>query len=250
MDPASYALLRRAFISVGQRALLGGYVVGWLGPRVLARTLARRRLAAFVLLCVIVWLIYHPATRTPPAGCPGSATPAQQAGLCDDPIRRAFAANPGGQILHPPSVGVRAIWQALQAAGSPLADTSIERDGRTYAQYIWDAGRASGVDPAVFMGMFNVESGYGSSGVARYTHSPGNMRAKDGEASVEGYAFYPDWFAGIDATYALLREYALNGAPTVDAAIPVWAPASDHNDPAAYIAAVKETMARIAAPND
>lgn len=243
-------MLRRGIISVGQRALLGVYAVGWLGPRVLARTLARRKLVAFMLLCVIVWLIYHPATRTPlPAGCPGSATPAQQPGLCYDPTRRAVAANPDGQILHPPSVGVRAIWQALQAAGSPLADTTTLRDGRTYAEYIWDAGRASGVDPAVFMGMFNVESRYGSSGVARYTHSPGNMRAKDGEASVEGYASYPDWFAGIDATYALLREYALNGAPTVDAAIPVWAPASDHNDLAAYIAAVKETMARIATPN-
>ncbi len=248
-------------------ALSGAYVIGWLAPRGLARLLARNPLIVFLLLCAALWLATQahdprggvvgrldPIARAlrlsapVPNPCAGSAAAAQP-DLCDDRGRRAVAANPDGQILHTPSVSVHAIWQALQAAGSPLAEEATRRDGRTYAEYIWDAGRVSGVDPAIFMGMFNVESKYGRNGVARVTHSPGNMRALNGQSSVEGYAAYPDWFAGIDATYALLRSYALHGAPTIDSAIPVWAPAYDHNDPNAYIAIIKDTMSRIAALN-
>lgn len=266
MDLAPHAAARLVLALAWRRALLGVYVIGWLGPRYLARLLARNPLIAVLVLCAAIWLVAQ--QRTPfggtapnldpiahalglsapaPGPCAGANAAAHQPDLCADRGRRAVAANPAGQLLHAPSVSVRAIWQALQAAGSPLADEGPRRAGRTYAEYIWDAGRVSGVDPAIFMGMFNVESRYGQSGVARYTHSPGNMRATGGQENVEGYASYPDWFAGIDATYLLLRSYAVHGAPTVDTAIPIWAPAYDHNDPTAYVAIIKDTMTRIAA---
>lgn len=170
--------------------------------------------------------------------------------ICTDAQRQAVAPNPDGRVLHAPSVSVQAIWRALREAGSPLDDDSARRNGRGYAAYIWDAGRAWGVDPAILMGMFNAESNYGRRGVARLTHSPGNMRATTpAQPNVEGYASYPDWFAGIDATYALLHQYAAQGATTIDAAIPIWAPSSDHNDPAAYITIIQDTMESIAAGN-
>lgn len=181
-----------------------------------------------------------------PCALPGAPPPV----ACADKTRPAIAPNPQGEILHAPSVSVRAIWLTLLQGGSPLADDTARRGGRTYAQYIWDAGRASGVDPAILMGMFNVESHYGRDGVARLTHSPGNMRvSQPGQPAIQGYASYPDWFAGIDATDALLRRYAGAGMATVDAAIPTWAPSSDHNDTAAYIVIVHDTMAAIAALN-
>lgn len=259
---------RRDMMAFGRQVAGDAYALTALIVRSLARALAGNRLLLILLLCGAVWLAHNPGSalrglldagapiarllglgESPSGSCqPDQVRPCGDHVIYDDRVRHAVAPNPNGEIVHVPSIGVRAIWQALWEAGSPLADDTPRRDGRTYAQYIWDAGRASGVDPAVFMGVFNVESKYGREGVARYTYSPGNIRAVGGQASFQGYASYPDWFAGIDATYALLRSYVERGLPTVETAIPVWAPSSDHNDPLLYIALIKNTMASLAAP--
>jgi hypothetical protein len=180
-----------------------------------------------------------PGEQTAGATCPPT-------GICDDSRRRAERPNPAGRLLAPPSVSAGAILRALSASGSPLAATSQRRDGKTYAEYIWDEGKASGIDPAVVMAIFRFESHYGTLGMARLTHSLGNIRPVGLQPEIcsgDGcYAYANDWFDGVDRIYGLLREYARQGAATVDQVIPIWAPPSDNNDDAAYVAGVRETM--------
>jgi hypothetical protein len=172
------------------------------------------------------------------------------AGPCGDPWRRALRANPRGAILAPPSAAVAALQQALAGVGSPLADTRPRRGGDTYAEYLWDAGRRTGVDPAVVLAFFWVESHDGTQGVAVQTHSLSNARPVGHEPVVctsDGcYAAEPDWFAGIDRMVALLlAAYAHGGVSTADQAIPVWAPASDYNSVEAFSASVHQTLAEL-----
>jgi len=132
--------------------------------------------------------------------------------------------NPQGVILAPPAAAVGAIQHAFTVVGSPLADTRPRRGGDTYAEYLWDAARRAGVDPAVVLAFFWVESHDGTQGVAVQTHSLFNARPVGNEPVVyttdgcyaaevvrttDGcYAAEPDWFAGIDRTITLLAAYA------------------------------------------
>jgi len=183
--------------------------------------------------------------------CGGPRTLIPPPGLCGDGQRGAEAPNPNATILASPSISIDAIKHALTSAGSPLAVGAVLREKRTYAEYIWDKGKATGVDPAVMMAFFNQESNYGTHGVAVATHNPGNIRPFAGRGSycsVYGcYAYAVDWFQGIDDTYNLLRTYALaKGLRTVAQAVPVWAPSSDHNDDAVFINGVRNTMRSLA----
>jgi hypothetical protein len=142
------------------------------------------------------------------------------------------------------------VARALADYASPLAGTWPRKGGYSYAEYIWHAGKALGVDPAVFMGVFWHESHFGLRGVAAGTHSPGNLRCYSdplpGSYCYPGdYEAYSSWWYGIDATYTLLRSYAHHGARTVAEAIPIWAPPSDSNNDPAYIQSVLATMAQI-----
>lgn len=143
--------------------------------------------------------------------------------------------------MHVPSVSVAAIRSALAAAGSPALGASYA-DGKDAAEYIWDAGRVLGVDPAVVMAIFHHESVFGTQGMARLTNSVGNIRPLAGQPSLDGYRLYRSWQEGVDDCYRLLRSYAQHGAATVPQAIPVWAPPSDNNDDSAYISSVLSTM--------
>ncbi len=162
-------------------------------------------------------------------------------GAAGDLRRMAMAANPEGNIMHVPSVSVQAIRAALSAAGSPAAAARYA-DHKDAAEYIWDAGRVLGVDPAVLMAIFKNESLFGTRGMARLTNSVGNIRPLAGQPSLDGYRLYASWEQGIDSCYLLLRRYALGGATTLAQAIPTWAPASDNNDPQAYTSAALSIM--------
>ena len=167
-----------------------------------------------------------PALRTSPLLPP--------VGAAGDARRVAMAANPQGIIQHVPSVSVGAIRAALRVAGSPaLAGTYA--DHKDAGEYIWDSGRVLGIDPAVVMAIFRYESMFGTRGIAQMTDSVGNIRPLAGQASLGGYRLYHSWEEGIDDCYRLLRQYARAGATTIPLAIPAWAPASDNNDPSAYV---------------
>ena len=162
-------------------------------------------------------------------------------GAAGDAARVALAPNPRGTILHVPSVSVDAIRHTLSDAGSPALDATYA-DHKDAAEYIWDAGRVLGVDPAALMGIFMQESYFGTRGVARLTNSVGNIRPLAGQPSLEGYRLYGSWQEGIDDCYRLLRQYAHGGAATISLAIPVWAPPADNNDDGSYVAGVLNAM--------
>ena len=141
-----------------------------------------------------------------------------------------------GLVLGPPSITVDQIRRILTRYGSPaIVD----------AQAFYDLGAARGIDPAYCVAFFIMESAAGTQGVARTTHSIGNIRALSGQSSFEGYRQYASWQEGIADWYRLIDELYVRdlGLTTVDAIVPVYAPASDNNDPAAYIVTVKRLVA-------
>lgn len=191
-------------------------------------------------------------SATHPCRPPTTLIPAP--GPCGDRYRTMKQSNDTGSILAPPSTSVQAIWRALWAMGSPLADNDLrfqtDQGTKTPAEYIYDSGLATGVDPAVVVGFCYVESHCGRLGLAAITHSLGNERPSANLQPViatgDGfYAYHATWFAGIDAIYRLLLSYAHHGLMTVSAAVPVWAPPSDNNTPDAYTAGVLGEMQRL-----
>lgn len=147
------------------------------------------------------------------------------------------AALGAGPIGGPPSIDVAKIRSVLHSYNSPAVDS---------AQTIYDQGVAYGIDPAYCLAFFVMESRAGTRGIATATHSLGNIRARPGEPQVNGYRYYQDWNEGIADWYRLIAEVYIGqwGLTTVDAIVPVYAPATDQNDPAGYARAVKTLVAR------
>ena len=95
------------------------------------------------------------------------------------------------------------------------------------------------IDDSYALAFFLHESSFGTTGVARFTHSLGNIRCSGYPTCFEGYRSYASWQVGAWDWFRLLKqEYLPRGLSTVQAIIPVYAPASDHNDVGSYIAAV------------
>ena len=95
------------------------------------------------------------------------------------------------------------------------------------------------IDDAFALAFFLHESSFGTTGVARYTRSLGNIICSGYATCFQGFRSYPSWEAGAWDWFRLLKyEYLPRGLTTVQAIIPVYAPSSDGNDVPAYIAAV------------
>lgn len=157
---------------------------------------------------------------------------------------------PGGDysIVGPPTIQPAQINRILAAYHSPAAGLG---------QYIYDRGRHYGIDPIHLLAPWLHESRFGTTGEARKTFSPGNERCIRDRPCVDpqlgGYAQMESWQDGIEHLYILLAAYAsgeimreLTGTATPlttpDAIIPKFAPGSDGNDEAAYIATWKHTV--------
>jgi hypothetical protein len=104
-----------------------------------------------------------------------------------------------------------------------------------------------GIDDAYTLAIFHHESGYGRTGEARASRSPGNVRCLDlahyGDLQTwckDGYAWFPTWSSGLESMYRLLAGplYAGAGLVTIKQVIERWAPDSDGNNSAGYVAAV------------
>lgn len=133
----------------------------------------------------------------------------------------------------------------LERAGSPAA---------AEADACYEVLVAHRVDPAFALAVFRHESRYGTVGIcAQYnTRNPGNTRSsRTGvgeliETTRGRFVRYPSWTEGFrDLAYRLVDPafvYAQRGARTIGTIIPLWAPASDGNNPEAYIAAVVRSM--------
>jgi len=136
------------------------------------------------------------------------------------------------EVVGPPSLSVTQIEAVLQQYGSPATGKG---------QALYDLGVKYGVDPAYALAFFVHESACGTTGVARFSKSLGNIRWTEAYDDYEGYRSYHSWEEGMEDWYKLIAELYVNGwdLRTVDEIVPVYAPYGDNNNPPAYIAAVE-----------
>lgn len=101
-----------------------------------------------------------------------------------------------------------------------------------------------GIDDAVALAFFLHESAFGTTGVARVTHSVGNIICTPGWPRCVGrFRWYSSWAAGcLDWFLLLSRDYLPRGLDTLAAIVPVYAPSSDGNDVAGYCVAVVQAV--------
>jgi len=152
---------------------------------------------------------------------------------------RAVAPAPAvllSSVLGPPALSASFINRVLEAYHSPAAGTG---------QALYDLSRNSGIADEYALAFFWHESSFGTTGVARVTRSLGNIRCSWGYRCIDGYRAYATWQAGYEDWYRLIKDGYVSGqvsrkcpCVTLQQIIPVYAPASDHNDEGAYIAAV------------
>ena len=111
-------------------------------------------------------------------------------------------------------------------------------------QALYDDGVVYGIDPAFALAMFQHESTFGRYGMAQVTLSLGNMRCLPNYLCMQGYAAFASWQEGFRAWYFLMRDLYVGQwhKMTVAQIVPIYAPASDGNNVAAYIAAVKHDV--------
>ena len=150
------------------------------------------------------------------------------------------------QIAAPPRISPERFHRVLLAGGSPAA-------GENTDQGLYRICVDRGVDPAIALAFFRHESSFGTQGKAVTTLNWGNLRAGRRAyliAPVGGaggnFAWYRSWAEGLQDFCDLLRGRLYEGAglTTVAQVVPKYAPASDNNVPARYIAAVEADVRR------
>ena len=136
------------------------------------------------------------------------------------------------ELTGAPSLSVEQIERVLAKYGSPA---------QGHGQTLYDLGVRYGIDPSYALAFFVHESGCGTKGVARFTMSIGNIRWSQGYEDYEGFRKYSSWAESMEDWYKLITDLYIGqwGLRTVDAIIPVYAPAADSNHPPSYISSVK-----------
>ncbi len=201
-----------------------------------------------ICLAALAALLIMQRTTTQPviSGAPGlssSFTALNGAASAASPPAAAPApaaqATTGMSILGPPSVSVAQIEAVLAEYRSPARGTG---------QAMYDLGVQYGIDPAFLLAFFIHESSAGANpkwaGIkadGSSTHNIGNIVCTTGWRCYGRFRDYPSWEAGSEDWYALMRDLYVNewGRTTVEAIIPKYAPASDNNDEARYIAQIR-----------
>jgi len=136
------------------------------------------------------------------------------------------------RLTAPPSVSAEQIDAILAGYGSPAV-------GQGAALY--DLGVQAGIDPAYALAFYIKESSAGTRGIARFTHSIGNIRVTPGYQSYEGYRSYDSYVAGIEDWYKLIKNLYIEGwgLTTPGPILARYAPWGDENNPDGYAATVK-----------
>lgn len=146
-------------------------------------------------------------------------------------------------ILGAPTISLATFSAVLQNAGSPAAPE---------AAGMYQAATHYGVDPAVLLAVFQHESSFGKSGVARNTRNVGNLEwhpvsAGVGAVQAGRWASYPSWTASASDTARLLAStmYGRSSQYATVRTFPFrWAPSSDGNAPTSYGAALAASIHR------
>ena len=138
-------------------------------------------------------------------------------------------------VLGGPTLSASFIDQVLSKHHSPAIGAG---------QAFYDMSVRYGIDDAVALAFFQHESGFGLNGEATVTLSIGNIRCLSGYPCPHGYAQFPSWRSGIQAWYVLLSGplYVKAGLTTLPSIIHRYAPAADHNNEAAYVQAVTQSV--------
>ena len=166
------------------------------------------------------------------------------------PPRISVVAPPGWQaddpsytVIGPPTISADFIDRVLSAYGSPAVGTG---------QALYDLGVHYGIDPVYALAFFMHEDSFGETGIGAANHSLGNIRCSAGYSCQYGFRYYVTWAQGYQDWYNLILNGYVRGQVTiplaghvcftVDEIVPVYAPSSDHNDVAAYSAAIKHAV--------
>ncbi|HEU0000605.1 MAG TPA: hypothetical protein VFQ36_06890 [Ktedonobacteraceae bacterium] len=142
-------------------------------------------------------------------------------------------------VLGKPTITADFINRVLASYGSPAAGLG---------QQMYDLGLKYGIDPVYALAFFMHESLFGTTGEARVTMSLGNLRCIPTRPCIDqnrgGYAQMYNWTDGFEQWYKLIRNLyvAQWGRVTVDQIIPKYAPNSDGNNEAQYIATLKREV--------
>lgn len=150
---------------------------------------------------------------------------------------RATQADAAGAyvVTGKPTITADFINEVLAAYHSPAAGLG---------QVLYDDGVNYGIDPAFALAFFMHESTFGKAGMARVTHSLGNMRCLPNYPCIQGYAGFQSWEQGFATWYYLIRDLYVGQwhLTTIEQILPRYAPRSDHNNVAAYITAVEHAV--------
>jgi hypothetical protein len=120
---------------------------------------------------------------------------------------------------------------------------SYHSPARGKGQILYDLGQRYRISSDVALAFFGHESTFGTSGVARFSLSLGNMRClgrdyQDLHTWCEAsYAFFDTWEHGFEAWFRLIRTLYVDGwgRTTFTQIIPKYAPQADHNDEKSYV---------------
>jgi hypothetical protein len=152
------------------------------------------------------------------------------------PVNKPFVPPPSKySVVGKPSIEVDFINQVLDQYDSPAHGKG---------QVLYDYGIKYHIDPAYALAFFMHESTFGTKGIAQKTLSLGNIRATKGHPAYHGFRKYSSWEEGFEDWYRLIANTYVQKwrLYTVDQIIPVYAPAADNNNEAAYIRAVKNAI--------
>ena len=146
-------------------------------------------------------------------------------------------------VTGAPTISADFIDRVLSAYGSPAAGSG---------QALYELGVEYGIDPVYALAFFLHEDSFGETGIGAANHSLGNIRCSDGYRCQYGFRYYATWADSYQDWYTLILNGYVKGqitnsivghpCSTVDEIVPVYAPSSDHNDVAAYSAAIKHAV--------
>jgi hypothetical protein len=158
---------------------------------------------------------------------------------------RVSVADASSTVTGSPSISADFIDQVLSAYGSPATGTG---------QALYDLGVQSGIDPVYALAFFLHEDSFGETGIGAANHSLGNIRCSAGYACQYGFRYYATWSDGYQDWYTLILNGYVKGqvtdsivghpCATVEEIVPVYAPSSDHNNVASYIATIEHAVER------
>lgn len=147
------------------------------------------------------------------------------------------------EVVGSPTISSVFIERVLSAYGSPAAGTGAD---------LYRLGVKYSIDPVYALAFFLHEDSFGKTGWGARNHSLGNSRCGGWSRCQGGYRYYATWQAGYEDWYRLILYGYVQGqvtisivghvCRTVEQIVPVYAPSSDGNDVAGYIAAVMQAV--------